>query len=61
MSNMFKFTLVSVLTLGIFSIPSFAQEAEAEDADVEEIIITGSRIKRTSNENAPNSNGYIGS
>ena len=53
MSNMFKFTLVSVLTLGLFSMPSFAQEAEAEDADVEEIIITGSRIKRTSNENAP--------
>ena len=53
MSNMFKFTLVSVLTLGLFSIPSFAQEAEAEDADFEEIIITGSRIKRTSNENAP--------
>ena len=47
MSNMFKFTLVSVLTLGLFSMPSFAQEAEAEnaDADVEEVIITGSRIK----------------
>ena len=55
MSDMFKYTLVSVLTLGLFSMPSFAQEAEAQeaDADVEEIVITGSRIKRTSNENAP--------
>ena len=53
MSDMFKYTLVSVLTLGLFSMPSFAQEADAEDADVEEVIITGSRIKRTSNENAP--------
>ena len=53
MSDMFKYTLVSVLTLGLFSMPSFAQEADAEDADVEEVVITGSRIKRTSNENAP--------
>jgi len=55
MSDMFKYTLVSVLTLGLFSMPSFAQEADAQeaDADVEEIVITGSRIKRTSNENAP--------
>ena len=46
MSNMFKFTLVSVFTLGLFSMPSFAQEAEVSDESVEEVVVTGSRIGR---------------
>ena len=35
MLNSYKFSLVSVLTLGLFSMPSFAQEAEAEIASEE--------------------------
>ena len=46
MSNMFKFTLVSVFTLGLFSMPSFAQEADVSDESVEEVVVTGSRIGR---------------
>ena len=46
MSNVFKISLVSVLTLGLFSTPTFAQDSD-EDADVEEVIVTGSRIGRS--------------
>src|SRR6056300_1993085 len=54
MFNFVKYSLVSVLTLGLFSIPAFAQDSEASsDEDVEEVIVTGSRIKRTDNLNAP--------
>ena len=54
MFNIVKFSLVSVLTLGLFSMPAFAQDSEADsDDDVEEVIVTGSRIKRTDNLNAP--------
>ena len=54
MFNIVKFSLVSVLTLGLFSMPAFAQDSEADsDEDVEEVIVTGSRIKRTDNLNAP--------
>ena len=54
MFNFVKFSLVSVLTLGLFSLPTFAQDSEVNaDDDVEEVIVTGSRIKRTDNLNAP--------
>jgi len=46
MFNLFKYSLVSVLTLGLFSTPTFAQDSD-EDADVEEVIVTGSRIGRS--------------
>ena len=46
MFNLFKYSLVSVLTLGLFSLPTFAQDSD-EDADVEEVIVTGSRIGRS--------------
>jgi len=46
MSNVIKFTLVAVLSLGLMPNYSFAQEAAAED-DVEEVIVTGSKIKRS--------------
>ena len=43
MSKFLKFSLVSVLAIGTFSIaPTFAQE----DGDVEEVIVTGSKIKK---------------
>ena len=45
MSNIVKFSLVAVLSLGLMPNTTFAQEA-AED-DVEEVIITGSKIKRS--------------
>jgi outer membrane receptor protein involved in Fe transport len=45
MSNIVKFSLVAVLSLGLMPNSTFAQEA-AED-DVEEVIITGSKIKRS--------------
>ena len=45
MSNVFKISLVSVLTLGLFSTPTFAQDSDADD--VEEVIVTGSRIGRS--------------
>jgi len=50
MLNIVKFSLVSVLTLGLFSLPSFAQDSDDSvdsDADVEEVIVTGSRIGRS--------------
>ena len=55
MFNIVKFSLVSVLTLGLFSLPTFAQDSDEADTDdtVEEVIVTGSRIKRTTNLNAP--------
>ena len=46
MSNVLKFSLVAVLSLGLLPNYSFAQEAAAED-DVEEVIVTGSKIKRS--------------
>ena len=46
MFNLIKYSLVSVLTLGLFSTPTFAQDSD-EDADVEEVIVTGSRIGRS--------------
>ena len=33
MSNVFKISLVSVLTLGLFSTPTFAQDSDADDVD----------------------------
>ena len=45
MSNIVKFSLVAVLSLGLMPNSTFAQEA-VED-DVEEVIITGSKIKRS--------------
>ena len=44
MFNFLKFSLASVLTLGLFSVPTFAQE---DGVDVEEVIVTGSRIARS--------------
>lgn len=44
MFNFLKFSLASVLTLGLFSVPTFAQE---DGEEVEEVIVTGSRIART--------------
>ena len=46
MSNIVKFSLVAVLSLGLIPNSTFAQEAAADD-DVEEVIITGSKIKRS--------------
>ena len=44
MFNFLKFSLASVLTLGLFSVPTFAQE---DGEEVEEVIVTGSRIARS--------------
>ena len=46
MSNIVKFSLVAVLSLGLLPNTSFAQDSSADD-DVEEVIVTGSRIKRS--------------
>ena len=46
MSNIVKFSLVAVLSLGLMPNSTFAQEADDED-DVEEVIVTGSKIKRS--------------
>ena len=46
MSNIVKFSLVAVLSLGLLPNKSFAQDSSADD-DVEEVIVTGSRIKRS--------------
>jgi len=45
MSNIVKFSLVAVLSLGLMPNTSFAQTAD--DDEVEEVIITGSKIKRS--------------
>ena len=45
MSNLLKFSLVAVLSLGLMPSTSFAQDADAED--VEEVIVTGSKIKKS--------------
>ena len=45
MSNIVKFSLVAVLSLGLMPNTSFAQEAETDD--VEEVIVTGSKIKKS--------------
>ena len=45
MSNIVKFSLVAVLSLGLMPNSIFAQEAA--DDDVEEVIVTGSKIKRS--------------
>ena len=45
MSNLIKFSLVAVLSLGLMPSTSFAQDADAED--VEEVIVTGSKIKKS--------------
>ena len=45
MSNLIKYSLVAVLSLGLMPSTSFAQEA-GED-DVEEVIVTGSKIKKS--------------
>ena len=47
MSNIVKFSLVAVLSLGLLPNTSFAQDSSADDEDVEEVIVTGSRIKRS--------------
>ena len=44
MSKLIKFSLVAVLSLGLMPNTSFAQEAED---DVEEVIVTGSKIKKS--------------
>ena len=44
MSKLIKFSLVAVLSLGLIPNTSFAQEA---DDDVEEVIVTGSKIKKS--------------
>jgi len=44
MSKLFKFSLVAVLSLGLIPNTSFAQEG---DDDVEEVIVTGSKIKKS--------------
>ena len=46
MSNIIKFSLVAVLSAGLLPLTSFAQDSSADD-DVEEVIVTGSRIKRS--------------
>ena len=45
MSNIVKFSLVAVLSLGLMPNSTFAQEAA--DDDVEEVIVTGSKIKKS--------------
>ena len=45
MSNIVKFSLVAVLSLGLMPNYSFAQEADSDD--VEEVIVTGSKIKKS--------------
>ena len=45
MSNLIKFSLVAVLSLGLIPSTSFAQDAD--EADVEEVIVTGSKIKKS--------------
>ena len=44
MSKLIKFSLVAVLSIGLMPNTSFAQEA---DDDVEEVIVTGSKIKKS--------------
>ena len=44
MSKLIKFSLVAVLSLGLMPNTSFAQESED---DVEEVIVTGSKIKKS--------------
>ncbi len=44
MSNIVKFSLVAVLSLGMIPNNSFAQDS---DDDVEEVIVTGSKIKKS--------------
>ena len=44
MSNIIKFSLVAVLSLGLMPNTSFAQDSED---DVEEVIVTGSKIKKS--------------
>ena len=45
MSNVIKFSLVAVLSLGLMPNYSFAQEADSDD--IEEVIVTGSKIKKS--------------
>ena len=47
MSNIVKYSLVAVLSLGLLPNTSFAQDSSVDDEDVEEVIVTGSRIKRS--------------
>ncbi len=44
MSNFYKFSLAAVLSIGLLPNISFAQDS---DDDVEEVIVTGSKIKRS--------------
>ena len=44
MSNIVKFSLVAVLSFGLLPNTSFAQDSED---DVEEVIVTGSKIKKS--------------
>ena len=44
MSNIVKFSLVAVLSFGLLPNTSFAQDS---DDDVEEVIVTGSKIKKS--------------
>ena len=46
MSKFIKFSLVAVAAIGFQSNFLFAQEDSSADEDVEEVIVTGSRIKR---------------
>lgn len=45
MSKLIKFSLVAVLSLGLFPNTTFAQDSD--DDDIEEVIVTGSKIKRS--------------
>ena len=45
MSKLIKFSLVAVLSLGLMPNTTFAQDADEDD--VEEVIVTGSKIKKS--------------
>ena len=46
MSKLNRFSLVAVAA-AIFALPVFSQDENAEDRDVEEIIVTGSKLAKT--------------
>ena len=45
MSKLIKFSLVAVLSLGLMPNTTFAQDTDEDD--VEEVIVTGSKIKKS--------------
>ena len=46
MSKLNRFSLVAVAA-AIFALPVFSQDENAEERDVEEIIVTGSKLAKT--------------